>query len=295
MSIIGSYIRLYRAMSKSVVDAFCARNPLINALLRLLCLPFVLELLRLGLKMEGIIARDGHLKGASAWLVEIASRGIDIAGAESIPGEGPLLLVGNHAGLGDAHAILSASPRRDTLVLAHDFGILPGLAQFRQYVIVVDGSRPQAAIRQSIRHLRGGGSLLVFPRGEIEADPALDIEAALASLTEWTRSIDLFARHVPELAIVPLAVAGLLSRRALRNPLVRRYRDRDKRHFLAATFQMMFPFYRDPFICLRFGSPLRGERATRADVLREMAALLPCVRAGQAGGRAADCGELRRI
>ena len=270
--------RLYRAMSTSVVDAFCASNPLIKALLHVICAPFVLELTRLGLKMEGIIARESHLHGASAWLVHIASQRIDIAGAERIPRQGPLLLVGNHGGLGDAHAILSASPRRDTLLLAHDFGILPGLAQFRQHVIVVDETRPQTALRQSIRHLRGGGSLLLFPRGQIEADPALDIEAALDSLTEWTRSIDLFARHVPGLAIAPVAVAGLLSRRALRNPLLRCYRDRDKRHFLAATFQMMFPVYRDADITVRIGEALRGDSATLAAVQARMADLLPQTR-----------------
>ena len=208
-------------MSTSVVEAFCCQNPSLKALLHVLCLPFVLELVRLGIKMERMIARDSHLQGACRWLVEIAAETIDIAGTEGIPRSGPLLLVGNHAGLGDAHAALLALPRQDTLLLARDFGILPGLAQFRQYVIVVDEARPHAAIRRSIQHLRSGGSLLLFPRGEIEADPALDLEAALASLSKWTRSIDLFARHVPDLTIVPLAVAGLLSRRALRNPLVR--------------------------------------------------------------------------
>ena len=202
------FLRLYRAMTASVVGAFCCRHRIINALLHILCAPFILEMTRLGIKMESVIARDGHLSGACAWLVDIASRSIDIAGAQHIPRAGALLLVGNHAGLGDAHAILMASPRRDTLLLAHDFDMLPGLAQFRQYVIVVDAARPQAAIRRAIRHLRGGGSILLFPRGEIETDPALDLDAALDSLAGWTRSIDLFARQAPGLTIVPAAVAG---------------------------------------------------------------------------------------
>ena len=71
-----SFLRLYRAMSRSVVEAFCVSNPVLKAILHLLCLPFVLELTRLGVKMEGMIARDGHLKGASEWLVDIASKGI---------------------------------------------------------------------------------------------------------------------------------------------------------------------------------------------------------------------------
>ena len=108
------YLRLYRAMSSSVVDAFCCRNRALIILLRILCAPFVLELTRLGIKMERMIARDGQLHDACAWLVDIATHSIDIQGAESIPREGPLVcVVANHAGLGDAHAVLTgfAAPR----------------------------------------------------------------------------------------------------------------------------------------------------------------------------------------
>ena len=273
--------KLYRAMSTSVVDAFCFSNPLIKAALHIACAPFVLELTRLGMKMEGMIARDGDLKGASEWLVGIGSRGIHVHGAENVPLAGPALFVSNHAGLGDAHALLSASPRRDTHILANDFGILPGLSAMRRHVIVVDERQPVASFRASLRHLRAGKSLLLYPRGEIEADPGLDLEAALASLPHWSRSIDLLARHVPGMAIVPIAVGGVLSRRALQNAIVRRYRDRDKRHFLAATLQMMFPFYRDPLISLRFGSARYGESARRDLVLAQMAVLLRQVHAEQ--------------
>ena len=261
-------------MSRSIVDAFCFRNPILKAALHIACAPFALELTRLGRKMEGMIARDGHLKGASEWLVQIGSAGIHIQGAENVPQAGPLLFVGNHAGLGDAHALLSASPRRDTQILANDFGILPGLTAMRRHVIVVDPDQPVATFRAALRHLRAGKSLLLYPRGEIEADPCLDLESALASLTQWTGSLALFARQVPGLTIVPVAVGGLLSRRALGNAIVRRYRDRDKRHFLAATFQMMFPMYRDPVVSLRFGQPLAGERATQDQVRAQMARLL---------------------
>ena len=270
----SSFLQLYRAMSRSVVDAFCFSNPPIRAGLHVVCAPFVLELTRLGLKMEGMIARDGHLKGASEWLVDIGSRGIYIQGAENVPQTGPVLFVGNHAGLGDAHALLAASPRRDTQLLANDFGILPGLRAMRRHVIVVDQRLPVASIKAALRHLRAGKSLLLYPRGEIEADPGLYLEAALGTLPQWSRSVELLARHVPDLVIVPFAVGGVISRRALQNPVVRRYRNHDKRHFLAATFQMMFPVYRDPVISLCFGRALQGEGATRARVLAQMAVLL---------------------
>ena len=275
------FLHLYRAMSTSIVEAFCFRHPVIVAALHLICAPFVLELTRLALKMEGMIASDGDLKGASEWLVEIGSKGIHVHGAHHVPLTGPVLFVGNHAGLGDAHALMSASPRRDTHFLANDFGILPGLRAMRRHVIVVDQGQPVASFRACLRHLRAGKSLLLYPRGEIEADPGLHLEAALETLSQWSRSIEHLARHVPDMAIVPFAVGGVLSRTALRNPIVRQYRQSSKRHFLAATFQMMFPFYRDPVISLRFGSALSGDRAKRDLVLAQMNTLLRHVNAEQ--------------
>ena len=280
MTSIASFLHLHRAMSTSVVDAFCFTNPLIRAALRTACLPFTLELTRLGFKMERMIAHDGDLRRASQWLLDIGAAAVHIQGADKIPPSGPLLFVGNHAGLGDAFALLMASPRRDTKLMAHDFGILPGLRQFRAHVILVERERPQAALRAGLRHLRAGGSLLLYPRGEIEADPALDLAAALDSLDQWSRSIEVFARHVPGLAIVPAAVGGVLSRRALGNPVARLYHDRAKREFLAATFQMMFPLYRDPVVRVCFGAARPGRATAYNDALAQMRVLLPL-----AGGR----------
>ena len=268
-------------MSASVVEAFCFSNPIINALLHLVCAPFVLELTRLGIKMEGVIARDGHLKGASQWLVEIAAKGMHIHNPEQVPAQGPVLFLCNHAGLGDAFALLMASPRYDTKIMAFDFGILPGLEMMRRHVVIIDKAQPHFSLRESLRHLQAGESILLYPRGEIEADPALYLDEALASLSDWSFSPEFFLRHVPALVVVPVAAGGVISRRALRNPLVRRYRDSDKRHFLAATFQMMFPFYRDPVISLFFGRALPGEQASRDNVQRQMAELLHCVHAEQ--------------
>lgn len=278
---MSSFIRLYRAMSRSLVGAFCFGNPLINAGLHLLCAPFALELTRLSRKMEAMIARDGDLKGACRWLLRIGARGVRIHDAENIPASGPLLFVCNHAGLGDAHTLLMASPRRDTKVLANDFDILPGLREFRRHVIVVDEAHALASTRAAMRHLQAGGSLLLFPRGEIEADPGLQLDSALSSLRDWSRSMDVFARHAPGLAVLPVAVGGVISRRALRNPIVRRYRDHEQRHFLAATFQLMFPRYRDPLVSIVFGDALRGEAAGRDPVQSQMAALLARVHAEQ--------------
>ena len=219
-----SFWRLYRAMSASVVEAFCFSHPVLNAILHILCAPF-----RAGTDAAGY--QNGiHDRAGRPYAERQSLAGRDRGARHAGPRAPRMCLqparscfLGNHAGLGDAFALLSASPRRDTQILANNFGILPGLQEMHRHVIVVDKSAPYLAMRQSLRHLRLGKSLLIYPRGEIEDDPALDLEPAQASLSEWSRSIELFARHVPDLTVMPCAVGGVISRRALRNPVVRQY------------------------------------------------------------------------
>ena len=133
-----------------------------------------------------------------------------------------------------------------------------------KHVIVVDMDRPQAALRDSIRHLNAGGSLLLYPYGRIEADPGL---------YPGSRAGDT-ARMVGQHRTVRPPCAGLVSRafrcwrRDLAAGAAQSHRQaitgtRTERHFLAATFQMMFPFYRDPTIGLYYGQALCGQDATR--------------------------------
>ena len=269
-----AFLQLHRGMSNAIVAAFCFTNPILNAILRIACLPFTLRLTRLGMRMERQIARDGHMRGACQWTIDIGSRGMHVTGAEAVPRTGPLLFVGNHAGLGDAHAVIAASPRTDTVIMARDNPILRDLPLMRRHVIIIDDGQPEPALRAALRHLQAGKSLLVFPRGEIEADPALDLDRALSSLAGWSRSTAFFARHAPGLRLMPVAVGGLISRRALHNFIVKRYKDSEKRHFLAATFQMLFTRYRDPIVSLHFGDPMAGEAACQDEVARRMQRLI---------------------
>jgi hypothetical protein len=81
-------------------------------------------------------------------------------------------------------------------------------------------------------------------------------------------------RKVPDLQIMPVAVGGMISRKAMANPIVKRYKNRDYQHFLAGTFQMVTPFYKDPTLSIVYGEPLTGESATLANVQVQMRHLL---------------------
>jgi len=292
------YWQLYRAMSGSIVEAFRFDNSILNGLTHIVCFPFVANLTRLGMEMEAIITRDGHMRGASQWIIEKAFSGIQVHNAECVPHNKPVLFVGNHAGLGDANAMMMSSPRQDTHTLVFNYGILPGLQAFHNHAIVVDKENPTLALRQTVRHLKAGNSALMYPRGDIEDDPALYLDSALDNLTHWSESIEFFVKHVPDLQVVPFGVGGVISRSALDNPIVRRYKNLKHRLFLAATFQLMFPMYRDPIISIFYGQPLSGKQATLTNVQRQMSRLIRNVHAeqtelfGEARGIRATLGEI---
>lgn len=112
-----------------------------------------------------------------------------------------------------------------------------------------------------------------FPGGQIEPDPALHPDAA-DSLKRWSDSIDLLARLVPELTVLPVAVSGVISPNALRSPLARLYRTDKQREWVAATLQVMLPRYRDTHVTVRFGQPIRQDSAPTAQVIDQMHTLI---------------------
>lgn len=92
------------------------------------------------------------------------------AGAE-IPAEGPLLVVANHpSGAADGLVLADLLLRRrgDLRILANRW--LAAIPELQPLVLAVDVFRPGAngrALRAALRHLRGGGALLMFPAGAV--------------------------------------------------------------------------------------------------------------------------------
>jgi len=116
--------------------------------------------------------------------------------------------------------------------------------------------------------------VLTFPGGEIEPDPAV-LPGAGAALERWSGSLDLFARLVPDLTVVPAVVSGVLSPTALRNPLIFVRRHPRDREWLAATLQMLTPALRNVTTRVAFGHPVRArDGVAREIVLDEMRRLI---------------------
>lgn len=222
---------------------------------------------------DRLVGSEG-LAAGSAWLVDQFAHSVQIHGA--LPAaHGPLLIVSNHPGLIDAMAIFAQVQRPDLRILAAERPVLRLLPNIVPYLIFVpdDSQRRLSAVRLAAAHLRAGGALMNFPGGQIEPDPALHPDAA-DSLKSWSDSIDLLARLVPELTVLPVAVSGVISPSALRSPLARLYRSDQQREWVAATLQVMLPRYRDTQVTVRFGQPIRQHNAPTAQVIDQMRALI---------------------
>lgn len=219
------------------------------------------------------VGRDG-LAASSAWLLDQFAHSVRVIG-EAPPVEGPLLIVSNHPGMVDAMAIFAQVQRDDLRILAAERPILRLLPNILPYLIFVpdDPQRRLPAVRAAASHLRAGGSLLNFPGGHIEPDPALHEDAAKC-LDQWTDSLDLLARLVPDLTVLPTAVSGVISTTALRNPLTKLYRNDKQREWVAATLQVMLPAYRDTDVTVRFGQPVRGTAQPTVQVIEQMRVLI---------------------
>ena len=226
------------------------------------------------------IVGESGLAAGGAWALGRMARRVEVEGRENVPTEGPLLLVANHPGLADALALFATVPREDLRVVAAERPFLAALPNTSRYLIPVsEASHPKrfGAVRIATRHLKGGGAILTFPGGKIEPDPAV-LPGALQALERWSESLDLFARLVPGLTIVPAVVSGVLSPTALHNPLIfvrRRPRDRE---WLAASIQMMTPALRNVTTQIAFGRPVHNgnvpERTVREAVLEEARRLI---------------------
>jgi hypothetical protein len=219
------------------------------------------------------------LAAGGAWALGRLAREVEVEGRENIPLEGPVLLAANHPGLADSIALFANVPRRDLRVMAAERPLLAALPNTSRYLIPIPESPPGrlAAARNAARHLKRGGAVLTFPGGRIEPDPAV-LPGAEEALERWSESLDLFARLIPGITVVPAVVSGVLSPTALRNPLVFVRRQRRDREWLAATLQMLTPALRNVTTRVAFGRPVRGEdvpdRTVRGAVLHETRELI---------------------
>lgn len=224
------------------------------------------------------IVGESGLGAGSAWALERMARHVEIEGREHVPREGSLLLVSNHPGLADAATLFTSISRPDLRVVAAKWPLLDALPNTSRYLITVAkaSSSRFGVLRAAAQHLRCGGAVLTFPAGRMEPDPAV-MPGAVEALERWSASVDVFARLAPDLAVVPVAVSGVFSPVAVRNPLTYLRRREEDRRWLASNLQMLVPALRNVTPRVTFGASVRTADAGNAvsqRVLAEMRRLI---------------------
>jgi hypothetical protein len=229
------------------------------------------------------IVGESGLSAGGAWALERMVGRVEIEGRERVPTEGPLLLVSNHPGLADAVALFSSIPRQDVRVVAAQWPLLDALPNTSRYLITVAkaSSNRFAVLKSAAGHLKRGGALLNFPAGRLEPDPAV-WPGAIEALERWSTSVDLFARLAPNLIVVPVAVSGVFSPIALRNPLTYLRRREEDRWWLASNLQMLVPALRNVTVRVTFGASVRSADAGDAVSQRILAEMRRLIARGEA-------------
>lgn len=234
------------------------------------------------LEFDRRVEQNG-LQAAAKWGLQQFAAEVQLLGAEQLPQAGPALFVANHPGITDTLALYAALARHDLSTVAAVRPFLTALHNMEKRLIYVDEeARAHLGVVRSVtRHLRNGGSVLTFPAGKIEPDPAV-LPGASAALDKWTDSIGLFSRLVPEAQVVPVLVSGVFSPRALSSLLARRRRQRADSERLAAMLQIAVPRRYPVRVTVALGRPRRaselltGSNSARAKqaVIDEMRMLL---------------------
>jgi 1-acyl-sn-glycerol-3-phosphate acyltransferase len=218
------------------------------------------------------------LRRGSTWIVDDATGGLDVEGREHVPARGPLLVVANHPGLSDAVALLAALGREDAWIVVANYPFLRAMRlASRRFLFVADGHGDRlSAFRTIVSRLRDGETVVVFPAGGLEIDPALSRAAALASLATWSRSVELLARVARDTLVVPAAVRGVVSRPAFDHTLARRRGELKERQRMATLLHLALPGHRANRVSVRFGPPIaaEGTRNLHAAVIDAMRALI---------------------
>ena len=189
------------------------RNPLLRGLIKKVSRVDVLE----RWYDDWLLDNSGQHGSSGAFLEYMLGRmnvdacGLDEELLNSVPKQGPLVIVANHP-LGGLEGMLLTKVlqalRPDVKVLAND--LLKLIPEFDDVFIGVDvlnqGKQRENArgMREAARHLSGGGALLVFPAGTVSL---MKLPSFTLSDAEWSPMVARLARKY-DAPIMPVFVEG---------------------------------------------------------------------------------------
>jgi len=189
---------------------------------------------------EHRVLQEGFQK-ASNWFISHFVDRVETSGEENIPTKGPLIVAANHPGAYDSLIITSRIPRDDVKIISSDIPFVKKLPVTSNHMIftTLDPSDRMGAARKAIRHLKDGGSLLLFARATMDPDPAF-MPGAEEELNHWTSSLGLFLRNVPQTKVAISLISGVLAPKYLKHPSTLFRNGRVNKQRLSEFFQVMY-------------------------------------------------------
>ena len=193
---------------------------------------------KLMLEFDSTIGERGLVKAARRTEKRFV-RDVRVFGLDRVP-DSAFLALSNHPGMTDTLALFAALNRPELKIIALDRPFLMALPNLSKQLFFVhdDPASRMKLVRQVSGHLRGGGSALTFPAGEIEPDPDV-YPGALDSLSKWTDSVGVFVRMAPETVILPVLARNVIWEKTAHHPLLKIKKTRDEREKLAAALQLL--------------------------------------------------------
>lgn len=270
---------LRRAISIEVlVAAGLPRTGSLQTILRPLVWPPAHQFARLAADFDRRVAQSG-LTAAACWALAQLVTDTHAHGTQHIPATGPLVVASNHPGSYDSLVAAAVLARDDLKIIVSDVPFLRGMVATSPHLIYATGDPHvrMAVFRECIRHLRAGGALLIFATGQVDPDPAL-LPGAPESLQNWSPSLPLLLRKVPETALLASIVSGVLAPSCFRHPLNRLRKEQRLKQFLAEFLQVSQQvllgrhFGLTPTI--RFAPPLTATNVDRCDTQAVLDALI---------------------
>jgi hypothetical protein len=213
-------------------------SKVINKVLRPILWPVVDRFSKIAYHFDKDVYRSNLVEAMQNLIPQFATD-VNTFGTENIPNEGPLLIVSNHPGTFDELVIASNLPRKDLSIVAQNFPFLESLIATKDYLIFTNHNphKNLVTIRSMIRHLKEGKSLLIFPSGKLDPDPAF-LPGATQALNNWSQSIELIIKKAPDTKVLVSIISGVLSPQVFNNPLIKLFKDSYRKQSVAEGLQI---------------------------------------------------------
>jgi len=194
---------------------------------------------QLGAYFDKMVYQHGFSKAVDISL-KLLVNDIKILDDVAVPETGPLLVISNHPGTYDTLCLAAKLPRDDVKIVSSNIPFLKIMKNANDHFLFtsVDNYVRMLVIRNAIRHLEKGGAVIMFPSAHMDPEPAF-MPGAMEALDEWSRSIEIFVKKVPETVVQVAVVSRVIIPKYLTHPITRVRKGRRERQRIAEFLQVI--------------------------------------------------------